>query len=75
MYQFYLILPIVSSSGYDNNSWKQLLDIQLEIIQLEPKAKTLWSGACCAGEIYTHKTVTCLNMFDDRNAKLGKGTF
>ena len=50
MYQFYLILPIVSSSGYDNNSWKQLLDIQLEIIQLEPKAKTLWSGACCAGE-------------------------
>ena len=49
MYQFY-VLPIVSSSGYDNNSWIQLLDIKLEIIQHEPKAKTLWSGACCAGE-------------------------
>ena len=56
-------------------TWKQLLDIQLEIIQLEPKAKTLWSVACCAGEFYTHKTVTCLSMFDDRNAKLGSGTF
>ena len=27
MYQFYLILPIVSSSGYDNNSWKQLIKL------------------------------------------------
>ena len=74
--QFYSLINIFTNSFQDNIVYKSSFFFLLRCDTcLKCQRHWLIDSACCAGEIYTHKTVTCLNMFDDRNAKLGKGTF